>query len=742
MPAEPSVIPTPPASRAGDVRLGLLMGGGYALAAALTAISVFLGSSPNLSGALGPASPLVLAFLGLGFLLIAALGSFLAWRLLRLFGAQSSDAGARLHLRFVALFSLAAVAPAVIVALFFGVLVTRGVDNWFSARVQSVVENSATVARSYVEEQKNYIGTHVAAMARQLDQAAPTLSDTPVAFAHFLKDMAADNGFSAAYLIDREGRVLARAEPPGGAPLLIPPPSTFEAADEGDVSVGPFESVDLFRAIYRLRGYSDAYLYVVRPVDRGIFRHLRETEASLAAYREAKLRRGRIQAAFALSYLETVLLVLIGAVWLGMAAANSIAAPVARLVQAAGRVAGGDLTARVDAENDPEEIAVLSRAFNRMTRDLREQQEALRAAHVDAESRRLFMETVLFGVSAGVVGLDPQGRVSVVNRQAAKLLGLATRDTQGRMLADIAPELQAVAAGASRQGGEAEAEIDIARGGESRRLRVRASHDAEGLVLTFDDITRLVAAQRNAAWKDVARRIAHEIKNPLTPIQLSAERLRRKYRKEITSDLETFDRCTDTIIRQVEDIGRMVDEFSAFARMPAPMFAAHDAAELLRQAVFAQRVADPEVAVEILDPAREATLICDGRIVGQALANVLKNAGEAIAARRAVTPEPPGRIRARLVVHGRSLDFEIEDNGVGLPAKDRDRLTEPYVTTREKGTGLGLAIVKRILEDHGGSLVLADAAGGHGARVVLTFPFGQAAPREAGSRSDELKVRA
>src|SRR5665213_1497302 len=253
-------------------------GVGYAASAILTAASVALASSPGSSGALGPASPAVLALLGVGLVIIGALAATMGWRVLRLFKAQSSDAGARLHLRFVALFALAAVAPAVIVALFFGVLVTRGVDNWFSARVQTVVENSATVARSYVEEQKNYIGAHVAVMARELDQAAPTLADTPVAFAHFLKDMAADNGFSAAYLIDREGRVLARAEPPGGAPLLIPPPSTFAAADEGDVSVGPFESVDLFRAIYRLRGYRDAYLYVVRPVDRGIFRVLRETD--------------------------------------------------------------------------------------------------------------------------------------------------------------------------------------------------------------------------------------------------------------------------------------------------------------------------------------------------------------------------------------------------------------------------------------------------------------------------------
>ncbi|MEP6968430.1 MAG: PAS domain-containing sensor histidine kinase, partial [Pseudomonadota bacterium] len=607
----------------------LAMGGCYALAAALTAVSVALGSSPTLSGALGPASPLVLTLLGLGFVLTASLAALLGWRLLGLISARSRDAGARLHLRFVALFALAAVAPAVIVALFFGVLVTRGVDNWFSARVQTVVENSAIVARSYVEEQKHYIGDHVAVMARVLDQAAPTLADTPVAFGHFLRDLTTDNGFAAAYLIDREGRVLARAEPGGAAPLLIPPLSTFKAADEGDVSVGAFESADLFRALYRLRGYPEAYLYVVRPVDRGIFSHLRETEASLTAYREAKAKRARIQAAFALSYLETVLLVLVGAVWLGMAAANSIAAPVARLVQAAGRVSGGDLTARVDSRNDPEEIAVLSRAFNRMTIDLQEQQAALRAAHVEAESRRLFTEAVLLGVSAGVVGLDPKGRVSAVNRQAARLLHLAPDEGGGQRLSDIAPELQGVAAAAALHGKDAEEDIDVTRGGESRRLRVRASRSAEGLVLTFDDITRLVTAQRNAAWRDVARRIAHEIKNPLTPIQLSAERLRRRYRAEITGDLETFDRCVDTIIRQVGDIGRMVDEFSAFARMPAPKFAEHDAAELLRAAVFAQRVADPEVPIDIVEPKADTTLVCDGRIVGQALANVLKNASEA-----------------------------------------------------------------------------------------------------------------
>ncbi|MGA0600447.1 ATP-binding protein [Caulobacter sp. KR2-114] len=703
-----------------------LMAGGYVLALAVTASAIMLGSSPTLSGPLGPASPLVLTLLLLGLAIVLALAAVMSGRVVQLINAQGSDAGARLHLRFIGMFALAAVAPAVIVALFFGVLVTRGIENWFNARVQTVVENSAKVANSYLEEQKAYISQHIGSMSNALNNAAFSLSDSPVAFGHFLRDQAQDNGFAAAYLIDRGGRVLARAESPAAPPLLIPPPSSFGVADQAEVSANPFEHDNLFRALYKLRAYPDAYLYIVRPVDPGVFTHLRESESSLAAYREAKASRARIQAAFALSYAETALLVLVGAVWLGMLAAGGIAGPVARLVQAAGRVSSGDLSARVDTSGDPEEIAVLSRAFNRMTGDLQAQQEALRAAHADAESKSHFMETVLLGVSAGVIGLDPQGKVSAINRQATELLHVTTAQAFGRRLEEVAQELEFVAARAAELASEVEEDVDVVRAGESLRLRVRASHSAEGLVLTFDDVTRLIAAQRNAAWRDVARRIAHEIKNPLTPIQLSAERLRRKYRKEIVGDLETFDRCTETIIRQVGDIGRMVDEFSAFARMPAPKFADHDPAELLRESAFAQRVAAPDIAVELVEPLPATTLVCDGRIVSQALTNVLKNAGEAVAARRLVEPEPPGRIQAAILLRPGHLDIVIEDNGVGLPAKDRDRLTEPYVTTREKGTGLGLAIVKRILEDHGGSLTLTDATHGRGAKVVMSFPHNPA----------------
>jgi two-component system nitrogen regulation sensor histidine kinase NtrY len=277
---------------------------------------------------------------------------------------------------------------------------------------------------------------------------------------------------------------------------------------------------------------------------------------------------------------------------------------------------------------------------------------------------------------------------------------------------------------AAARGASGEHEVDVARGRDTRRLRIRASRSEAGLVLTFDDITRLVTAQRNAAWRDVARRIAHEIKNPLTPIQLSAERLRKKFRKLAPAEeLEVFDRCTDTIVRQVGDIGRMVDEFSAFARMPAPKFSEQDAAELLRAAVFALRVASPDILVELEEPP-EVALMADGHMLGQALTNVLKNASEAVEARRAGEARFEGRIRARLLVDEAGVAFEVEDNGVGLPAKDRDRLTEPYVTTRDKGTGLGLAIVKRILEDHGGELELADARDGQGALVVLRLPPG------------------
>jgi two-component system nitrogen regulation sensor histidine kinase NtrY len=696
---------------------------GYALAALLTAVSVWLASSAPVTGPVGPRSQAILIILGLNLILIVALAATIGWRVFRLIIAQRRDAGARLHLRFVLLFAAAAAIPAIVVALVFGVLVTQGVDSWFDQRVRTVVENSVTVAKSWFGFQINSIHDDVQLMSTDLNRASPEFQQSPVNFSHFLALQASYRNFPAAYLIDHDGRILARAEVDAPPKYLAPPPATLLDADNGSMPIHEFDASDLIRAVVRLKAFDDAYLYVVRPVDHGILAHMRETEGAWVAYKDTAANRAQIKTAFEVSYLETVLLVLVGAVWFGMGAANSITGPIARLVQAADRIAGGDLTARVTVDKGPEEIADLARSFNRMTGDLQSQRAALIAAGAEAESRSQFIETVLSGVSAGVIGLDPEGRISAENGQALILLGLSRDGAHGRLLSSAAPELADVASEAAALGRDAEAEVDVTRGGETRRLRVRASGRSDGgLVLTFDDITRLVTAQRNAAWKDVARRIAHEIKNPLTPIQLSAERLRRKYRKDIQNDVETFDRCTDTIIRQVGDIGRMVDEFSAFARMPAPAFTEADAAELLHHAVFAQRVADPDTQIELLEPPTRAPVVCDTRMIGQALANVLKNAGEAIAARRAIEPELQGHIRARLILGDDEAVFEVEDNGVGLPAKGRERLTEPYVTTREKGTGLGLAIVKKIVEDHGGELSLTDAASLPGARAVLRIP--------------------
>ena len=728
MAADASFPPQSPPRRPGlawrdRLRPGSLLGLGFALAASLVGVAVWMASSAPVTGPVGPPSRAILIVLGFNLILIGALAIATVHRVFGLIAAQRSDASARLHLRFVAIFATAAVAPAIVVALVFGVLVNQSVDSWFSHRVSNVVEKSASVARSYLRSQNQSISENVAGMADGLNQSAAALQQRPIEFSHLLTLQASLSDFSAAYLIDRDGRILARAESNASPPYLAPPPSAFRIADTGDVDAPVFNSTDLIRAIYRLKGFRDAYLYVARPVEHGILTNLSEASGSLAAYRETAANRGRIESALELSYLETVFLLVVGAIWVGMAAANSISGPVARLIQAADRIAGGDLTARVTVGRGPEELGDLARSFNRMTGDLQTQQAELRQAGAEAETRRQFIDSVLSGVSAGVISLDAEGRISTANRQALVLLGLPVDGAQGEPLADAAPEFVDVVAEAAGYGGDAEAEVDVVRDRDTRRLRVRASGHADGgLVLTFDDITRLVTAQRNAAWRDVARRIAHEIKNPLTPIQLSAERLRRKYRKEITTDLDTFDRCTDTIIRQVAGIGRMVDEFSAFARMPSPKFERVDLAELLREAVFAQRVVDPDTEIDLTECLTEAPALCDERMIGQALTNVLKNAGEAIMARRLAEPSLKGRIHVKLVAVGDDLSFEVEDNGIGLPAKDRDRLIEPYVTTREKGTGLGLAIVTRIMEDHGGALKLFDATERPGARAVLNLP--------------------
>ncbi|VTO15116.1 sensor histidine kinase NtrY-like [Brevundimonas vancanneytii] len=727
--------------RLADGRARALFGTAYAIAFLITAAAIWLVAiAPGATAggdARTAASQVVLFILLANLILIAGLAAVIGGRVLRL-TRNRNDPGARLHLRFVTLFSLVSVVPAVLIALVFGLLVNRGVDQWFSTNVRSAVENGAEIGRAYVADVGAGLEVDLETMATELG-GVRDLFDNRIQFSRALSQIGDFFGYPALYILDDEGRVLASGEQPGAPPYVAPPREAFETVAGGEVAPTTVtENPDMVRALYPLPDYGHAYLYVVRPLAPGLIQRMRNGEESITAYRAAEESRARIQAAFALSYLETALLVLVGAVWLAMSAASSISAPIGRLVKAADQVAGGDLDARVDNAGAPSEIIVLSEAFNRMTEDIKTQQAALKTASDEAQGRSLFIETVLSGVSAGVIGLDRMRRISAINDSASQLLGLDPEQVQGLRLADVAPEL-----GELSERGEAhiEEDIDVSRDGEALRLRVRIEGGQGGeMVLTFDDITRLVTAQRNAAWRDVARRIAHEIKNPLTPIQLSAERLRRRYRERVGDDVEVFDRCTETIIRQVGDIGRMVDEFSSFARMPAPRFSMENPAEMLREAVFAQRVAVPDIGVDLVEPLPSVVLQCDGRMVGQALANILKNAGEAVGAKRArdpVTEEALGII-ARLDIEDERAVFTIEDDGVGLPAKDRDRLTEPYVTTREKGTGLGLAIVKRICEDHGGELRLADAETLSGARVCLIFPLTQnhkSAHRASGAAS-------
>ena len=714
---------------------GYGFGAMFALSFAITAITVWLASSAP-GGTVGIGGPIrnIFISLGLNFVLIVGLATLVSLRVWRIFANRDQDAGAKLHLRYISLFALAAAVPAVVVALFFGLLVNQGVDSWFSSKIRTVVDSHADVARTLVAMQNDRLSQDIQTTQKDLNTFVESSRAQPGKLADLLSQEAAARNFWWIYVIDAKGDVVARTQRPGAPPYSAPTPKDLADADADPKSppTMPLRGQDMVRILLPLRTTAPTYAVVAAPLPPGLLDRLYSSSQAVEAYREVDANRGRVQMVFLVSYMETALLVLIGAVWLGIGAATAISAPVSRLVGAANRVASGDLTVRVETGNEPEELKTLAISFNQMTGDLQQQQAALLDASVEAEARRQFIETVLSGVSAGVLGLDDSGRISVCNSQALLLLGCEHGAIHGVPLAEVAPELVALADRATTTGAEIEEDIDLLRGRETRHLRVRATGHGDGdggLVLTFDDITKLVSAQRNAAWKDVARRIAHEIKNPLTPIQLSAERLQRKYRSEIKSDLETFDLCTETIVRQVGDIGRMVDEFSAFARMPAPKFAIADAAEVLREAVFARRVAEPDIDIELIEDTEATALFCDERMVAQALSNVLKNAAEAIAARRQEEPDLAGRILARLTGDQLNLVFEIEDNGIGLPDKYRARLTEPYITTREKGTGLGLAIVKRILEDHAGQLTLHDSPkvgrkSQRGARVVLQFPRG------------------
>ena len=699
-----------------------------ALAAVASGVVTYL----TLSG-LVPYNPTPTMLIGLmlvNLTLVLALAALIAWRLTRLWmQRRKGAAGAKLHLRLVAMFCAIAVTPTILVAIFAAGSLNLGVEAWFSERVRTALANSVSVARAYVDEHKQVIRGDVLAMAFDLNRAAPVLQDDRKRFSDYLVSQAAIRALPAVFVIDSTGQVLASAKLPT-APTPDPvTPQEIQQAKQGQAVVLTGSNENTVSALVKLDAFVDAYLLVTRGVDPKVLERQQSTLDAVSEYQRLDQNRSDFQLTFAAFYAVVSLLILLAAVWLALWAANRIVTPIGRLAGAAERVSQGDLSVRVAESPDDDEISALSHTFNRMTGEIEAQRNELVDANQQLDSRRRFTEAVLAGVSAGVVGVDADGNVTLINRAAMRHLNATPEEVEGRHYSEIMPEMAALIRRAmTENSGRAGGEIDMRRGGAQRHLNVQVSKEAgepsHGFVVTFDDITDLVSAQRTAAWADVARRIAHEIKNPLTPIQLSAERLKRKYSREIVTDPEVFSQCTDTIIRQVGDIGRMVDEFSSFARMPAPVIRTEQAQELVRHSVFLQRVANSQIAFEIKAPREPVMFECDGRLVSQALTNVIKNAGEAISARISGGDDAPGRITIALDIEGDKLSISVRDNGIGLPVEQRHRLTEPYVTTRAKGTGLGLAIVRKILEDHGGEITLEDAPGDEpGAVVRMVFPL-------------------
>ncbi|HTM74539.1 MAG TPA: PAS domain-containing sensor histidine kinase [Pseudolabrys sp.] len=641
---------------------------------------------------------------------------------------RTGRAAARLHVRIVGIFSLIAAAPAILVAIVASVTLDRGLDRLFSTRTRSAIENSLIVAEAYLRDHAQIVRSDIMVMGYDIARNKSVFDQDPDKLRQFLTFQAQVRGLAAAIVLDKELKVIARADLNINQTFALPPRDALPLIGSKEPQVVLLPDANYVAAVVKLDQYEDYYLYLTRLLDPRVVPQLQATRASATEYAALETRRAGVQVAFALMYTVIALTVLLSAVWIGLNFANRLVAPIRRLIGAANAVSTGNLYVRVPVRQAEGDLAQLGETFNRMTQELRTQRDDIMQAHDLIDSRRRFTEAVLAGASAGVIGVDGHGAVSILNRSAEKLIGCTESEALGRPLAEALPELADFMA-AARSGARTQDQITISRAGRERNLSVRVTSEQagdsdRGYVVTLDDITELVSAQRTSAWADVARRIAHEIKNPLTPIQLSAERLRRKYGKMIQEDRGVFEQCTDTIVRQVEDIRRMVDEFSHFARMPKPVMSTEDVADAVRQTVFLMRVGNSEIEIDAKIGEDPMPARFDRRLISQALTNIIKNATEAIAA---VPSEELGKgaIRVFAEREGDDIVIDVIDNGIGLPKSNRSRLLEPYVTTREKGTGLGLAIVGRIIEEHGGSIELRDAsekiAGQRGAWVRIRF---------------------
>ena len=682
--------------------------------APLLSVATYLVLGPFDQGASSPSLRLVILADVVYVLLLAAL---VLHRVVGIIAARrAQSAGSRLHLRLTGVFALLALLPTVSVAVFAVLTINMGLEAWFSERVRRVVGNALMATESYEREQRQALEYDTRILADIIDTSVSNIQR--FGLRAVLKDgqLQVQRGLREAYIVNGIGELQARGDKSYLFDYEKPDPAAFEAALDGQLVIIPDLVNDELRALIRLGRYLDKYLLVSRKIDGHLFGLLDEAQETAKLYQEQEALRGQRLFEFAIIYLGFAMIIILAAMWLGLLFAERLSRPVGRLTTAAQQVGGGDLDVQVVEEQSDDEIGLLSRYFNQMTRELKAQQDRLLENTRQTENRRRLFDSVLSSVTSGVIGVDPDGQITLVNRAAQRLLD-GSASPKGISLGQALPEFHDMFERLQSKNLEiVRSEIKIIRSNEQEHLLVRlstrrtAEGRLEGYVVAFDDVTDLVVAQRTAAWGDVARRIAHEIKNPLTPIQLSAERISRKFSRQLAPDeAGVLQQMTGIIVRQTNDLRHIVDEFSKFARMPEPQQNAEDIVAMLRDSVVLQDAGQPDVTFEYDLPDGPLLVDLDRGMISQAFGNLLKNAAEATETK--AKSMPPDWIRKVKIYCEQEADYavvKIADNGVGLPP-DRSRLFEPYVTTREKGTGLGLPIVKKIIEDHGGTLSLHTA---------------------------------
>ncbi len=615
--------------------------------------------------------------------------------------ASGEQGTGQLHVRFVALFSLISSIPMLLVVVITSLLFQYGVEFWFSERARTMLENANDLARGYYEEGRRDVSAETVAMASDLRQyLQQTRIDSPeFAEAYVFQVAGRKMNESAIVEVGADGvlRTAAIVDPDNRTSSDRVSPAIIRQLDKGETAVVSAEA-DRIEVVTPIDRQAKIYLYVARASNQLALSQWERAQTVLTDYKALFSRSQNLQVQFNIALFFVSLLLVAVALWAALKFADRMVRPLTDMAGAARDISTGNFAIRVDTANRTDEVGVLGRAFNRMASRLAEQTSALIRANSQLDDRRAFTEAVLESVSAGVISVDPMGVVRLMNSTAQRLLQTEVAHCLGCTLSDIAPPFARLVGE-----GTEKAVIQYSRENDLLTLAVRVVREPYGIVITFEDITQQLVDQRQAAWSDVARRIAHEIKNPLTPIQLAAERLKRRYASKVSEDDATFGQLTDTIVRQVGDLRNMVDEFSSFARMPKPVFREENFFDLVRQAIFLQEVAHPAIRFAA-DGAHEGSdLCCDRRQIGQAVTNTLKNAVEAIEARQQIEQDYSGAVTATVFRQEPYLVLTLDDNGIGLPA-DRDRIVEPYMTTREKGTGLGLAIVKKIVEEHYGEL--------------------------------------